>query len=118
MALLSFTDIDDKIKSLSILELKQLLARVNHDLKLNKPTIKRQKKAAIITESEGVLCNRISATFTGNKAVTPVQNGKLIADIAIQRDILDYLNNGGMIITRKQRKSPRSLSVVSKVVSI
>ena len=89
--------------NLSIIQLKQLLAQVNHDLKLNKPTIKRQKKAVIITESEGVLCNRISATFTGNKAVTPVQNGKLIADIAIQRDILAYLNNGGMIITAKTR---------------
>ena len=118
MALLSFTDIDDKIKSLSILELKQLLAQVNHDLKMNKPTIKRQKKAAIITESEGVLCNRISATFTGNKAVTPVQNGKLIADIAIQRDILDYLNNGGMIITRKSRKNIKSLSVSSSIISL
>ena len=118
MALLSFTDIDDKIKSLSILELKQLLARVNHDLKMNKPTIKRQKKAAIITESEGVLCNRISATFTGNKAATPVQNGKLIADIAIQRDILDYLNNGGMIITRKSRKNIKSLSVSSSIISL
>ena len=105
--------------NLSIIELKQLLAQVNHDLKLNKPTIKRikQEKAAIITESEGVLCNRISATFTGNKAVTPVQNGKLIADIAIQRDILDYLNNGGMIITRKSRKNIKSLSVSSSIIS-
>jgi len=106
------------ITNLSIIELKQLLAQVNHDLKMGKPTIKRQKKAAIISESEGVLCNRISATFTGNKAVTPVQNGKLIADIAIQRDILDYLNNGGMIITTKRRKSIKPLTVVSKVVSI
>ena len=109
------------LSSLSITELKQLLARVNHDLKLNKPTIKRSariKKAAIISESEGVLCNRISATFTGNKAVTPVQNGKLIADIAIQRDILDYLNNGGMIITRKSRKSNKALSIKSAVVSL
>ena len=107
--------------NLSIIELKQLLAQVNHDLKMNKPTIKRikrQKKAAIISESEGVLCNRISATFTGNKAVTPVQNGKLIADIAIQRDILDYLNNGGMIITRKSRKNIKSLSVSSSIISL
>jgi len=88
---------------LSLLELKQLLARVNHDLKLNKPTIKRQKKAAIITESEGVLCNRISATYTGNKAVTPVQNAKIKADIQIQKDILEFMNNGGMIITAKTR---------------
>ena len=109
------------INNLSIKELKQLLAQVNHDLKMNKPTIKRikrQKKAAIISESEGVLCNRISATFTGNKAVTPVQNGKLIADIAIQRDILDYLNNGGMIITRKSRKNIKSLSVSSSIISL
>ena len=89
------------ITNLSIIELKQLLAQVNHDLKLNKPTIKRIKKAAIISESEGIICNKIAAVYTGNKQLTPVQNGKLIADIQIQKDILDYLNNGGHIITTK-----------------
>jgi hypothetical protein len=106
------------ITNLSIIELKQLLARVNHDLKLNKPTIKRQKKIAIITESDAIICNKIAANYTGNKAVAPSDNNRIKADIAIQSDILDYLNNGGMIITRKTRKSIKPLTVVSKVVSI
>ena len=94
------------INNLSIKELKQLLAQVNHDLKMNKPTIKRSEriKPAIISESEGIICNRIAAVYTGNKALPPSDNDKLKADIAIQSDILDYLNNGGMIITRKTRK--------------
>lgn len=89
--------------NLSIIELKQLLARVNHDLKMNKPTIKRIKQEKAPVLSEGAECNIIAKSFTGNKAVTPVQNGKLIADIQIQKDILDYLNNGGHIITAKRR---------------
>jgi len=104
--------------NLSIIQLKQLLAQVNHDLKLNKPTIKRIKQEKAPVLSEGAECNIIAKSFTGNKAVTPVQNGKLIADIAIQRDILDYLNNGGMIITRKSRKNIKSLSVSSSIISL
>ena len=105
------------ITNLSITELKQLLAQVNHDLKMNKPTMSRKaksaaKKAAPVL-SEGAECNIIAQRFTGNKAATPVQNAKLIADIQIQRDILDYLNNGGHIITKRARKSPKALSVVS-----
>ena len=93
------------INQLSIKELKQLLAQVNHDLKMNKPTIKRQKKIEIIEPSEYDIANSIAKRFTGNKQVNPVQNAKLIADIQIQKDILDYLNNGGRIITAKTRKS-------------
>jgi hypothetical protein len=89
------------ISSLSIIELKQLLARVNHDLKMNKPTIKRIKQEKAPVLSEGAICNQYAIQYSGNKAVTPVQNGKLIADIQIQKDILDYLNNGGHIITAK-----------------
>jgi len=106
------------LSSLSITELKQMLARVNHDLKLNKPTIKRIKKAAIISESEGIICNRIAAVYTGNKQVNPVQNAKLKADIQIQKDILEFMNNGGMIITRKSRKNIKSLSVSSSIISL
>jgi hypothetical protein len=92
------------IHNLSIIELKQLLAQVNHDLKMNKPTIKRVRKApAAIIESEGVLCNKIAANYTGTKALPVEHNKKLKADIQIQQDILDYLNNGGRIITAKTR---------------
>ena len=104
--------------NLSIIELKQLLARVNHDLKLNKPTIKRIKQEKAPVLSEGAECNIIAERFTGNKAVTPVQNGKLIADIQIQKDILDYLNNGKHIVTHYARGSKRKpiqpLSITSK----
>jgi len=106
------------LAGLSIIELKQLLARVNHDLKMNKPTIKRQKKIAVITESDALLCNKIAANYTGNKALPPSDNDKLNADIAIQTDILNYLNNGGHIITRKSRKKIKPLSVSSSIISL
>jgi CRISPR/Cas system endoribonuclease Cas6 (RAMP superfamily) len=89
------------INNLSIKELKQLLAQVNHDLKMNKPTIKRQKKIEIIEPSEYDIANSIAKTFTNKQYDKPVENAKLIADIQIQKDILDYLNNGNVIITAK-----------------
>jgi hypothetical protein len=97
--------------NLSIIQLKQLLARVNHDLKLNKPTIKRinQEKAPVL--SEGAECNIIAQRFTGTKVLSTVHNAKIIADIQIQKDILEFINNGGMIIERKPRKSIKSFSV-------
>ena len=107
------------LSGLSIIELKQLLAQVNHDLKLNKPTMSRKaksaaKKAAVNnTLSELAECNIIAERFTGNKALTIEHNKKIKQDIQIQQDILDYLNNGGHIITRKPRKSVKALSVVS-----
>ena len=96
------------IENLSIIELKQLLACVNQDLK----SIKRKEKiAAKPVDNEAIICNDIAKRFTGNKQVNPVQNAKILADIQIQKDILDYINNGGMIIERKPRKSPKSFSV-------
>jgi len=92
------------LSGLSIIELKQLLARVNHDLKLNKPTIKRIKQEKKPVLSEGAECNIIASNFTGKQYLAPIQNAKIIADIAIQHDILDYLNNGGRIITTKSNK--------------
>jgi len=106
---------------LSIIELKQLLARVNHDLKMNKPTLnraaKKASKALSPIISEYAECNIIAQKFTGNKALPIEHNKKLIADIAIQRDILDYLNNGGHIITTKRRKSfkPFTVALTNKV---
>jgi hypothetical protein len=106
-----------ELSGLSIIELKQLLARVNHDLKMNKPTIKRIKKDNAPVLSELAECNIIAQRFTGTKALPIEHNKKLIADIAIQRDILDYLNNGGRIITTKRRKSfkPFTVSYSNKV---
>ena len=103
------------LAGLSITELKQMLARVNHDLKMNKPTINRKAKAAArikaVTESEGTICNRIAAVYTGNKALPPSDNDKLKTDIAIQHDILEFINNGGTIKQRIPRKRIKPLSV-------
>ena len=105
------------ITNLSITELKQLLAQVNHDLKMNKPTMSRKAKSAANKAapvlSELAECNIIAKSFTGKQYPAPIQNRRLIEDIAIQQDILDYLNNGGHIITKRARKSPKALSVVS-----
>ena len=88
------------INGLSITELKQLLAQVNQDISSIKKAERRAnniKKAAEI--SELALCNKIAASFTGNNNIQkPVENAKIKADIAIQKDILEYLNNGGHII--------------------
>ena len=108
----------DIISGLSLTELKQMLARVNHDLKMNKPTIKRIKKAAIITESEGIICNKIAAVYSGNKAVAPSNNDKLKADIAIQHDILEFINNGGIIKSRVSRKKIKPLTITTSIISL
>ena len=99
------------INNLSIKELKQLLAQVNHDLKMNKPTIKRQKKIEIIEPTEYEIANSIAATFTNKQYDKPVENAKLIADIQIQKDILDYLNSGNHIITAKPSNKLNSKAV-------
>ena len=104
-------NIDQKaLSNMSITELKQLLSQVNQDLKYIK---KQEKIAADNTPSEYDICNQYAAKFTGKQYDKPVQNGKLIADIAIQRDILDYLNNGGHIITARRRKKIKPLTVIS-----
>ena len=98
------------IKSLSLTELKQLLARVNTDLASIKRAKRVTAKAAVVNAiSDLAECNIIAKSFTGNKQVNPVQNAKLKADIQIQKDILEFMNNGGMIITRKPRKAVKSL---------
>lgn len=92
------------IKSLSIIELKQLLSRVNQDINSIKKADRRAANIKKMAEiSEGALCNKIAANFTNKQYPAPIQNAKIIADIAIQKDILEYLNNGGMIITAKTR---------------
>jgi uncharacterized protein (DUF4415 family) len=106
------------LSSLSITELKQMLARVNHDLKMNKPTIKRTAKVLSPIISEYAECNIIAQKFTGKTINKPVENGKLIADIQIQKDILDFLNNGGHITTRVSRKKIKPLSVSSSIISL
>ena len=108
------------IKSLSIIELKQLLSRVNQDITSIKRAERRAKKMQINnTVSELAECNIIAQRFTGKIIPAPIQNAKLIADIQIQKDILDFLNNGGRIITAKRRKSSKAFTVsLSNQVSL
>ena len=94
------TDIQ-ALSNMSIAELKQLLSCVNQDLRSIKRRDNAAKKAPVL--SELAECNIIAQKFTGNKAVPASDNNKLKADIQIQQDILDYLNNGGRIITAKTR---------------
>jgi hypothetical protein len=107
------------LSNMSLTELKQLLSCVNQDLKSIK---KAEKIAAEYVPTEFAICNDIAKRFTGNKQVNPVENARLKADIAIQNDILDYLNNGNVIITAKSRKSKKFNSVLSysnnKIISL
>ena len=92
------------LSNMSITELKQLLSCVNQDIQSIKKQKRREKIAKVNNEiSEGALCNNIAQRFTGKVYAKPVENAKLKADIQIQQDILDYLNNGGHIITAKTR---------------
>ena len=72
------------INGLSIKELKALLSKVESDL------------ANI--DSEAAICNNIAKSFTGQSLFAKSEyNKKLKADIQIQLDILDFMNNGGII---------------------
>lgn len=73
------------LELLSLSELRALLSKVDNEL------------ANI--DNEHNICNNIAKSFTGKQYPAPVMNKKIIADIAIQKDILEYLNNGGRIIT-------------------
>jgi hypothetical protein len=103
------------LSNMSITELKQLLSCVNQDLKSIK---KREKIAANNVPSEYDIANNIAKSFTGKVYPKPVENAKLKADIQIQQDILDYLNNGGHIITAKQRKTHKMTTFRNNKYSI
>jgi uncharacterized protein (DUF4415 family) len=96
------------ITSLSVSELKALLSQLDNDIKAATPVIKPVPKA----DNELALCNKIAATFTGKQYNKPVQNAKLIADIQIQKDILDFLNNGGRITTPKRKRITKDFTVL------
>jgi hypothetical protein len=111
------TDIS-ALSNMSISELKQLLSCVNQDIKSIKRQENAAKKAAVNNAiSELAECNIIAKRFTGNVVYENIENKKIKQDIQIQQDILDYLNNGGRIITAKPRKS-RKYSSKSFVVAL
>jgi hypothetical protein len=92
------------INSLSIIELKQLLSRVNQDINNIKRANRTAKKiAANNSISELAECNIIAKRFTKTVIIENIENKKIKQDIQIQKDILDFLNNGGRIITAKTR---------------
>jgi uncharacterized protein (DUF4415 family) len=106
------------LSNMSMAELKQMLACVNQDIKSIKRQNNAAKKAAVNNAvSELAECNIIAQRFTGNKAIVPEQNVKIKQDIQIQKDILDFLNNGGRIITSKRRKvaKPFTMSLCNRV---
>ena len=72
------------ITALSLSELKALLSKVESELKS--------------IDSEAAICNNIAKSFTGQSLYAKSEyNKKLKADIQIQLDILDFMNNGGHI---------------------
>ena len=81
--------------------------------KMNKPTIKRIKQEKPPVLSDYDIANNIAKSFTNKQYAKPVENARLKADIAIQNDILDYLNAGNVIITRKSRKKTKALSTTT-----
>ena len=72
------------ISHLPLSELKELLSKVENEL------------ADI--DNEYTICNNIAKSFTGQSLYAKSEyNKKLRADIQIQLDILDFVNNGGII---------------------
>jgi hypothetical protein len=92
------------LDNMSITELKQLLSCVNQDIKSIKRKENAAKKAAVNnTVSELAECNIIAKRFTKTVIIENIENKKIKQDIQIQKDILEFLNNGGRIITAKTR---------------
>ena len=72
------------INGLSIKELKALLSQVESELSH--------------IDNEHQICNNIAKSFSGQSLYAKSEyNKKLKADIQIQLDILDFMNNGGNI---------------------
>ena len=72
------------ISHLPLSELKELLSKVENEL------------ADI--DNEYTICNNIAKSFTGQSLYAKSEyNKKLRADIQIQLDILEFINNGGII---------------------
>ena len=65
-------------------ELKSLLSKIESELSN--------------IDNEHQICNNIAKSFTGKSSYSTVEyNKKIRADIQIQLDILEFMNNGGNI---------------------
>ena len=83
------------ISALSVSELKELLSKVESEL------------ADI--DNEYTICNNIAKSFSGKSLYAKSEYHKKIkADIQIQLDILDFLNNGGNIQFSEYKGAPLS----------
>jgi hypothetical protein len=72
------------INGLSLSELRLLLSKVESELSN--------------IDSEAAICNNIAKSFTGQSLYAKSEyNKKLKADIQIQLDILEFMDNGGII---------------------
>ena len=72
------------LSTLSLSELRELLSKVENEL------------AHI--DSEAQICNNIAKSFSGQSLYAKSEyNKKIRADIQIQLDILEFMNNGGNI---------------------
>jgi len=93
------------LSNMSISELKQLLSCVNQDIQSIKKQKQREKIVKINNEiSELQECNNIAKRFTKTVIIDNIQNKKIKQDIQIQKDILNFIQAGGHIITAKQNK--------------
>ena len=97
------------ISGLSIKELKELLSKVESDLSN--------------IDNEHQICNNIAKSFSGKQYVVEY-NKKLKADIQIQLDILEFMNNGGIIkfadndIARFTKKNVRGARAGKKLYKL
>ena len=83
------------INGLSLSELRALLKTVENNL------------ADI--DNEHKICNNIAKSFTGQSLYAKSEyNKKIKADIQIQLDILDFMNNGGKIQFSDYKGAPLS----------
>jgi len=71
------------IKSLSIADMRVLLSQLDNEIK--------------IAEKPVNLDNELAKRYSGNKQVVSDTHKRLKADIQIQKDILEFMNNGGII---------------------
>ena len=102
------------ISSLSIKELRELLSKVEYDL------------AHI--DSEAQICNNIAKSFSGQSLYAKSEyNKKIKADIQIQLDILEFIENKGVIqfvenksarLTNKNMKGARAGNKLYKRFSV
>lgn len=80
---------------MNISELKAQLALLDNEIKALTPIKRVIIKAPVVNQYAAD--NALSATYTGTKAIISDTNKRIKQDIAIQQDILSFIQNGGII---------------------